>query len=82
MRRSVAVLVAAVPVIAVSLGVSGLAQAPKAAPKPAPKAAPQPAPEQAVTPPEARYWVGATTGAGVLAMGGLANGGRPVHELL
>lgn len=69
MRRTMAVLVAAVPVIAISWGVSGLAQAPKAAPKAAP--------EQEVTPPEARYWVGATTGAGVMAMGGLANGGRP-----
>ena len=32
---------------------------------------------QQVLPPEARYWMGATTGSGMLAMGGLANGGKP-----
>lgn len=69
MRRSLAVLVAAVPVIAVSVGVSGLAQAPKAGAKAAP--------EQQVLPPESRYWMGATTGSGMLAMSGMAGGGRP-----
>jgi hypothetical protein len=69
MRRSLAVVVAAVPVIAVLVGVSGLAQAPKAGSKAAP--------EQQVTPPEARYWVGATTGSGMLALAGMASGGRP-----
>jgi hypothetical protein len=34
-------------------------------------------PRQQVLPPEARYWVGATTGGGMLAMGGLSGGGRP-----
>jgi hypothetical protein len=70
MRTSLAVIVAAVPAIAISVGVSGLAQAPKAGAKAAP--------EQQVTPPESRYWVGATTGSGVLAMSGMATGGgRP-----
>lgn len=32
---------------------------------------------QQVTPPEARYWMGATTSGGMLAMTGLAQGGRP-----
>jgi hypothetical protein len=45
-------------------GVSGLAQAPRTQ-------------EQQVLPPEARYWMGATTGGGMLAMAGLAGGGRP-----
>jgi hypothetical protein len=48
---------------------SGLAQAPKAGAKAAT--------EQQVTPPESRYWVGATTGSGMLAMSGMAGGGRP-----
>jgi hypothetical protein len=30
-----------------------------------------------VTPPESRYWVGATTGSGLLAMAGMASGSRP-----
>ena len=64
MRTSLAVIVAAVPAIAISVGVSTLAQAPKAGSKAAP--------EQQVTPPESRYWVGATTGSGMLAMGGMA----------
>ena len=64
-------VMAAVPVIAVSVGVSGLAQAPKAGSKAAQ------APQQQVTPPESRYWMGATTGSGLLAMGGMAGGGRP-----
>lgn len=34
-------------------------------------------PEQQVIPPEARYWIGATTGGGMLAMSGMAGGGRP-----
>jgi hypothetical protein len=34
--------------------------------------------EQKVTPPEARYWMGATTLGGMTAMGGgMARGGRP-----
>ena len=69
MRKSLAVIVAAVPVIAVSVGMSGLAQAPKAGAKAAP--------EQKVTPPESRYWMGATTGSGMLAMAGMGGGGRP-----
>jgi hypothetical protein len=73
MRRSLAVVVAAVPVIAITAGLTGLAQAPKAASKAAPKAAP----EQQVLPPESRYWMGVTTGSGLLAMGGMAGGGRP-----
>ena len=81
MRASLAV-VAAIPVIAITLSVSGLAQSPKgaakAAPKPAPKAAPSAEPAQQVLPPESRYWLGATTGSGMLAMGGMASGGgRP-----
>lgn len=73
MRTSLAVVVAAVPVIALSAGLSGLAQAPKSEAKAAPKAAP----EQQVLPPESRYWMGATTGSGLMAMGGMAGGGRP-----
>ena len=69
MRTSLAVIAAAVPAIAVSVGISGLAQAPKAGSKAAT--------EQQVTPPESRYWVGATTGSGMLAMCGMAGGGRP-----
>jgi len=69
MRTSLAVLAAAVPAIAVSVGMSGLAQAPKAGSKAAT--------EQQVTPPESRYWLGATTGSGMLAMSGMAGGGRP-----
>jgi hypothetical protein len=70
MRTSLAVIVTASSVIAVSVGMSGLAQAPKAGSKAAP--------EQQVTPPESRYWVGATTGSGMLAMAGMAGGGgRP-----
>lgn len=33
--------------------------------------------EQKVVPPEARYWLGATTGGGMLALGAMANGGKP-----
>lgn len=33
--------------------------------------------EQRVLPPEARYWIGATTLGGVTAMSGMAQGGRP-----
>jgi hypothetical protein len=70
MRTSLAVIATASSVIAISVGMSGLAQAPKSASKATP--------EQQVTPPESRYWVGATTGSGMLAMGGLAGGGgRP-----
>ena len=36
-----------------------------------------PAPAQQVTPPEARYWMGATTSGGMLAMTGMAQGGKP-----
>ncbi|BCS31879.1 hypothetical protein TBR22_A10820 [Luteitalea sp. TBR-22] len=74
MRTSLAVFAAAVPVLAVTASLSGLAQAPKAGAKPAPAAATQ---EQQVTPPESRYWMGATTGSGMLAMSGMAGGGRP-----
>lgn len=70
--RSPLAAIAVVPVVAVTLGLSVLAQSPKGTPKPTPKAAPS----QQVLPPESRYWLGATTGAGVMAMGGLG-GGRP-----
>jgi hypothetical protein len=66
MRKSV--VVGVVAAAALAAGASGLAQAPKAG------AAAQ---EQQVLPPEARYWMGATTGGGMLAMAGLAGGGRP-----
>ena len=49
-------------------GASGMAQAPSGGAKPQ---------EQQVTPPEARYWMGATTGSGLLAMAGFAGGGKP-----
>jgi hypothetical protein len=39
-------------------------------------AAAQNRPQQQVTPPEARYWMGATTGAGMMAMMGAAGGGE------
>ncbi|HTU99224.1 MAG TPA: hypothetical protein VMF13_01700 [Luteitalea sp.] len=78
MRTSLVVAVAAVPVIAVSVGLTGLAQAPKGAAKAPAKAAAAPAqPQQQVTPPESRYWMGATTGSGLLAMSGMAGGGKP-----
>ncbi len=77
MRTSLAAFVAAVPVITVCVGLSGLAQAPKGGAKPAPRAAPKAPPEQQVVPPESRYWMGATTGSGLLAMAGMAAGGRP-----
>jgi hypothetical protein len=51
------------------MGGSGLAQTPKSGAKAAP--------EQPVEPPESRYWMGATTGSGILAMAGMASGGRP-----
>ncbi len=53
---------------AMAAGASGRAQTP------APGAAK--AQEQQVLPPEARYWMGATTGGGMLAMAGMA-GGKP-----
>lgn len=37
---------------------------------------PQP-PVQKVTPPEARYWMGVTTGGGIQAMGAMGRGGQP-----
>ena len=77
MRRSLAVVVAAVPVIAVSIGVTGQAQAPRTVSKAAPRAASKTAPAQQVLPPESRYWMGVTTGSGLLAMGGMGGGGRP-----
>ena len=70
MRSSLVVGVAAVPLIAVSVSLAGLAQAPKAGSKAA-------SAQQKVTPPESRYWMGVTTGAGMLAMGGMTGGGRP-----
>ena len=59
---------AGVLVVVGLVGTSGLAQAPRES---------KTAKEQQVLPPESRYWVGATTGGGVLAMGGMASGGRP-----
>lgn len=80
MRTALAALTT-VPLIGLALGLSVSAQAPKstarAAPKAAPQASPKPDTPQQVLPPEARYWLGATTGAGVMAMGGMASGGRP-----
>ena len=65
MRKS---LVGALAVAtALAAGASGRAQAPAAGPE---------AQEQQVLPPEARYWMGATTGGGMLAMAGMA-GGKP-----
>lgn len=40
-------------------------------------AAAQQPPQQEILPPEARYWIGATTGGGMLAMAGMGSGGRP-----
>ena len=34
-------------------------------------------PTQQILPPEARYWMGVTTGAGIQAMGGMSRGGQP-----
>jgi hypothetical protein len=66
-------LVAAVATATASFaGVSGSAQAAQAG-----AAAAQQPPQQEITPPEARYWVGATTGGGMLAMSGMAGGGKP-----
>ena len=67
MRR--AVVLALAVATALAAGASGLAQAPAAG---AGKGQ-----EQQVLPPEARYWMGATTGGGVLAMAGMAGGGKP-----
>ena len=70
MRTSLAVVAAAVPVIAVSAGISVLAQAPSARARAAET-------QQQVTPPESRYWMGVTTGSGLMARGGASGGGRP-----
>lgn len=68
MRTSLAIVVAVAIAVTLSVGTSGLAQAPRAG---------GPAQEQQqVLPPEARYFMGVTTGSGVLAMAGMA-GGRP-----
>ena len=67
MRRSLVLALAVATALAA--GASGLAQAPAAG---AGKAQ-----EQQVIPPEARYWMGATTGGGMLAMAGMAGGGKP-----
>ena len=53
---------------AVSAGASGVAQS---------RTASVGKPEQQVLPPEARYWMGATTGSGMLAMTAMASGGKP-----
>ena len=75
MRRSVRVLgIATTLGLAIGAGLAG-AQARTSAPAPsAGSGKPQ---DQKVLPPEARHWMGATTGAGMLAMGGMANGGKP-----
>ena len=65
MRRSLALALAVAT--ALLAGASGMAQAPSA----------DKAQEQQVLPPEARYWMGATTGGGMLAMAGMAGGGKP-----
>ena len=67
MRR--AVVLALAVATALAAGASGWAQTPAAG---AGKAQ-----EQQVLPPEARYWMGATTGGGMLAMAGMAGGGKP-----
>ena len=66
MRKSLASALAVAT--ALLAGASGMAQVPSAGSKPQ---------EQQVTPPEARYWMGATTGSGMLAMAGMAGGGKP-----
>ena len=63
MRKSLVVAIAVAA--ALSAGRLGLAQAPSTTQ------------EQQVLPPEARYWMGATTGGGLLAMAGFAAGGKP-----
>lgn len=68
MRKSL-ILALAVATTALLAGASGLAQAPSAGTGKTQ--------EQRVTPSEARYWMGATTGGGLLAMAGMAKGGRP-----
>jgi len=52
--------------VALSAVASGVAQGPASG-----------QPQQQVLPPEARYWMGATTGSGMLAMSGMVAGGRP-----
>lgn len=65
MRTSLVVGIASA--VALSAVASGVAQSPAASGQP----------QQQVTPPEARYWMGATTGSGMLAMAGMVAGGRP-----
>ena len=68
MRRSLVVALAVATALAA--GASGLAQAPSAGSGKSQ--------EQQVLPPEARYWMGATTGGGILAMAGMAKRGQAV----
>ena len=65
MRTSLVVGIASA--VALSAVASGVAQSPAASGQP----------QQQVLPPEARYWMGATTGSGMLAMAGMVAGGRP-----
>jgi len=65
MRNSLVVAIAAAT--ALSAGAAGRAQGPAASGQP----------QQQVLPPEARYWIGATTGSGLLAMSGFVAGGKP-----
>ncbi len=69
MRRTVAVVVTAIPIIAISAGLVGRAQAQRAGAKTAA--------EQKIVPPEARYWMGVTTGGGMMAMAAMGGGGKP-----
>jgi hypothetical protein len=64
MRTSLVVTIASA--VVVSAVVSVLAQGPASG-----------QPQQQVLPPEARYWMGATTGSGLLAMSGFVAGGKP-----
>lgn len=68
MRR----LLAFSAVLASAAGAAVYAQSPRGG-----SAAPAQPATQVVTPPEARYWMGATTNSGMLAMSGMAQGGRP-----
>jgi hypothetical protein len=69
MRKYLVVAVAVAT--ALSAGLPAVVLAPRA------DAAAAQEPKQEVLPPEARYWMGATTGSGMLAMAGMAAGGKP-----